>query len=109
MLSIQEDGSLVAGNRYDTIPSDWTEFNSSAAIRLSSDNKFLYVSNRGHNSITVFEVSADGQSLTEIQNISTEGDFPLTSISMQMNHLSSLVTNSNHKFHYLPVIKQVAY
>ncbi|MFW3363119.1 lactonase family protein [Aerococcus viridans] len=76
VLNIQEDGSLVAGNRYDTIPSDWTEFNSSAAIRLSSDNKFLYVSNRGHNSITIFEVSADGQSLTEIQNISTEGDFP---------------------------------
>lgn len=76
VLNIQEDGSLVAGNRYDTIPSDWTEFNSSAAIRLSSDNKFLYVSNRGHNSITVFEVSADGQSLTEIQNISTEGNFP---------------------------------
>lgn len=76
VLNIQADGSLVPGNRYDTIPNDWSEFNSSAAIRLSKDNKYLYVSNRGHNSITVFEVSADGQSLTEIQNISTEGDFP---------------------------------
>lgn len=76
VLTIQEDGSLTAGNRYDTIPSDWNEFNSSAAIRLSKDNKFLYVSNRGYNGITVFEVSKDGQSLKEIQKISTEGDFP---------------------------------
>lgn len=76
VLTINEDGSLTAGNIYNTLPSDWTEFNSSAAIRLSADNKFLYVSNRGHNSITVFAVSEDGQTLTEIQNISTEGDFP---------------------------------
>lgn len=76
VLTIQEDGSLVAGEKYDTIPSDWSEFNSSAAIRLSNDDKYLYVSNRGHNSITVFDVSEDGQTLTKIQNISTEGDFP---------------------------------
>lgn len=76
VLHIQDDGKLVAGEIYDTIPTDWSEFNSSAAIRLSVDNKFLYVSNRGHNSITVFSVSEDGQTLEEIQNVSTEGDFP---------------------------------
>ena len=58
-----------------TIPVDWTKHNGVAAIRISSDDKFVYVSNRGHNSIAVFEVEEDGI-LKLIQTISTNGDFP---------------------------------
>lgn len=58
-----------------TIPADYQEHNGAAAIRLSHDGKFLYVSNRGYNSIAVFAVAAD-RSLTLVQQISTEGDFP---------------------------------
>ncbi|EGF38275.1 3-carboxymuconate cyclase, partial [Lacticaseibacillus rhamnosus MTCC 5462] len=36
-----------------TIPEDYTDHNGAAAIRLSSDQRFLYVSNRGFNSLTV--------------------------------------------------------
>ncbi len=32
-----------------TIPDDWTEHNGAAAIRISNDGRFVYVSNRGHN------------------------------------------------------------
>lgn len=58
-----------------TIPADWTAHNGAAAIRLSSDHKFLYVSNRGLNSIAVFAIDSAGR-LTLLENISTEGDFP---------------------------------
>ena len=58
-----------------TIPVDWTKHNGVAAIRISSDDRFVYVSNRGHNSIAVFEVEEDGI-LKLIQTISTNGDFP---------------------------------
>ncbi|MBN2877563.1 MAG: lactonase family protein [Bacilli bacterium] len=44
-----------------------------AAIRLSKDGKYLYVSNRGHDSISVFKV---GETLQLIQNVSTEGVQP---------------------------------
>ena len=54
---------------------DWTKHNGVAAIRISSDDRFVYVSNRGHNSIAVFEVEEDGI-LKLIQTISTNGDFP---------------------------------
>lgn len=47
-----------------------------AAIRLSNDAKYLYVSNRGHDSLSVFKVSDDGLNLDLIQNISTEGVQP---------------------------------
>jgi 6-phosphogluconolactonase len=57
-----------------------------AAIRISKDAKFVYVSNRGHDSISVFKVSEDGLSLDLIQNISTEGvqprDFNLSPCGM---------------------------
>lgn len=58
-----------------TIPDDWTAHNGAAAIRLSADGRFVYVSNRGNNSLAVFATADDG-SLSLIQRISTEGDFP---------------------------------
>jgi len=58
-----------------TIPADYTEHNGAAAIRLSRDGHYLYVSNRGYDSLAVFRVNADF-SLTAIQQISTAGEFP---------------------------------
>lgn len=49
--------------------------NSGAAIRISSDGRFIYVSNRGHDSLTVFEVN-DDYTVTLIQNISAYGKHP---------------------------------
>ena len=59
---------------YSTIP-NYDGENGAAAIRLSNDGKFLYVSNRGDDSLVVFKVFADGK-LEMIQRISTFGTFP---------------------------------
>lgn len=59
-----------------TLPEDFTEFSGGAAIRISKDGKFLYASNRGHNSLAVYKVANDGKSIELIQLISVEGDFP---------------------------------
>lgn len=60
---------------YSTIPESWDQHNGAAAIRLSSDGKFLYVSNRGHDSIAVFAVLPD-RALKLVQRVSTFGEFP---------------------------------
>ena len=60
---------------YSTIPESWDQHNGAAAIRLSSDGKFLYVSNRGYDSIAVFAV-LPGQALKLVQRVSTFGEFP---------------------------------
>jgi 6-phosphogluconolactonase len=44
-------------------------------IKLSPDARFLYVSNRGDNSLAIFKVLEDGQ-LERIDIVSTEGKFP---------------------------------
>lgn len=43
-----------------TLPDNYDGFNACAAIRISHDSRFVYVSNRGHDSIAVFEVIGDG-------------------------------------------------
>ncbi len=44
-------------------------------IKLSPDSKFLYVSNRGDNSLAIFKVLTDGK-LERIDIVSTGGKFP---------------------------------
>lgn len=75
VLSYQA-GTFSLRHTYATVPNDWQAHNGAAAIRLTKDGKFLYVSNRGHDSIAAFAVQADGASLAQIQVISTAGQFP---------------------------------
>ena len=64
-----------------TLPDGYEEFNATAAIRLSKDGKYLYASNRGHDSIAVFSILADG-SLELLEIVPSHGktprDFDLT-------------------------------
>ena len=76
VLKYNADGSFTHLQTVSMIPADWTEHNGGAAIYLSNDGKFVYTSNRGHNSIAVFAVKDNGAAVEHIQWISTEGDFP---------------------------------
>ena len=64
-----------------TLPSDYDGQKWASAIKLSADGKFLYASNRAHNSIAVFKVVADG-SLELIEIVPSQGlnprDFTLS-------------------------------
>lgn len=60
---------------YKTIPDDFSDHNGAAAIRISKDGKFIYISNRGHDSIAVFKV-LNGGKLELVQRISVFGSFP---------------------------------
>ena len=53
------DGTLIPKGTYASIPEEYRSTNTAAAIRLSDDEKYLYISNRGHDSIAIFEVNTD--------------------------------------------------
>ncbi|AUP79951.1 lactonase family protein [Flavivirga eckloniae] len=50
--------------------------NKCADIHLSKDERFLYGSNRGENSIAVFKRNSKNGTLNRIQNMSVHGDWP---------------------------------
>lgn len=58
------------------IPNDFTETNDASAIHISSDGKFVYTGNRGHNSITTLKVDEVTGQLTLIGHTPTGGEFP---------------------------------
>lgn len=67
-------GSLVSQQTLSTLPADWRGGNTASAIRISRDQKRVMVSNRGHGSIAVFHVLANG-SLAFEKHVSA-GSFP---------------------------------
>ncbi len=70
------DGSFTEIQAIKTIPDDFTENNQGSAIHLSSDGRFVYAGNRGHNSIAIFAVKEETGELTFVDRVSTEGDWP---------------------------------
>lgn len=51
------------------------QFTSCSEIHLHPNGRYVYAANRGHDSITVFEISEDGQ-LVELQNVHVRGATP---------------------------------
>jgi 6-phosphogluconolactonase len=72
----QEDGSFKELQYISTIPDDFTENNQGSAIHISSDGRFVYAANRGHDSIAVFSTNSDSGELTFVERTSTEGNWP---------------------------------
>ncbi|HYX07205.1 MAG TPA: lactonase family protein [Bacteroidales bacterium] len=78
IISAKVDPSKGTFERIDkvsTLPDDFTGTNTCADIHLSNDGKFLYGSNRGHNSIAVFSVNEAGE-LKKIQTVPVQGNWP---------------------------------
>lgn len=71
-----------------TLPADFKETSYCADIHVSADGKYLYGSNRGHNSITVFEINRETKQLKPIGFVSVEGNWPRNfSLSPNGNYL----------------------
>jgi 6-phosphogluconolactonase len=56
-----ERGTLAPLHRQDTLPADYTGRRWAAHIQLSSSGRFLYVSNRAHDSLSVFALEHPAQ------------------------------------------------
>lgn len=70
------EGSFETIQTVSSIPESHTTFNSGSAVRVTKDGRFLYSSNRGHNSIAVYAINESGNSIERIQLIASEGDTP---------------------------------
>jgi 6-phosphogluconolactonase len=86
---INEMGSTVALFSFDasrgilervqtisTIPQGFTKQNDDAEIAIHPSGKFLYASNRGHDSIAVFAIDSSSGKLKLLEYVSTKGESP---------------------------------
>jgi len=69
-------GALKALQTVSSLPADFGGRNSTAEIQIDPAGRFLYVSNRGHDSIAVFAVDAAQGTLTPVEHVSTQGRTP---------------------------------
>ncbi len=69
-------GKLTADASVSTLPAGFTGENSTAEVEVDSRGRFLYGSNRGHDSIAVFRINPASGALTLIAHTLTRGKEP---------------------------------
>jgi len=56
----EKTGELEAQQTISTLPTDFTGTSYTADVKITPDGKFLYGTNRGHDSIAIFRIEKDG-------------------------------------------------
>lgn len=69
---LAEDGSLQPGQTVTTLPDDFHGDNSTAEIKVHPSGRFLYVSNRGHDSLALVRIDETGEGLEFVAAEPTE-------------------------------------
>ncbi|HBL45457.1 MAG TPA: 6-phosphogluconolactonase, partial [Planctomycetaceae bacterium] len=70
-----ESGMLIEGQTISTLPEDFTGTSHCADLKFTPDGKFLYGTNRGHDSIAAYQVDVQGK-LTLIEITPSLGKGP---------------------------------
>ncbi len=71
-----EQGMLTVLQSVSTLPEDFTGRSTTAEIAVSPEGRFLYGSNRGHDSIVVFSINSDTGRLSYVSHHSSGGQTP---------------------------------
>ena len=72
----RNSGKLTQIETVSTLPNDFSGVSYCADVHVSYSGRFLYGSNRGHNSIVVFEIDQNSGKLRLIEHVSTQGKWP---------------------------------
>ncbi len=69
-------GVLHKLNTITTLPKGFSGSNDTAEIKVHPNGKFLFASNRGHDTIAVFSIDSHTGTLTLVDHFSTQGKTP---------------------------------
>jgi 6-phosphogluconolactonase len=76
-FAYEPDGAVLSElQTVSTLPADYKGKNDDAEIAVHPSGKFVYGSNRGHNSIAVFSVDGKTGTLKPVEYVSTQGKIP---------------------------------
>jgi 6-phosphogluconolactonase len=71
-----ERGRLTPRQSLTTLPADFEGENTGAEVRVHPSGRFLYTSNRGHDSLAVFSIAPAGGTLASIEIVKSGGRNP---------------------------------
>jgi 6-phosphogluconolactonase len=72
----QDHAVLSVLASHSTLPSGWSKPSYAADIHVDTSGRFLYVSNRGHDSVAVFSIAPTTGALALAQLVHTGGNWP---------------------------------
>ena len=75
-FDLSPEGNLVEKGMFNLLPESYDGESFAADILIDPSGKYLYATNRGHESICVFRVSEKDGNLTYQEHVSSEGKFP---------------------------------
>jgi len=93
---VKNSGALVPLERVSMVPADFTGKTYAADIHFSPDGKFLYASNRGHESIVVYAVDAKTGKLTTVGYPETHGKHPRNFLVDEKGELVFVTNRDNN-------------
>jgi 6-phosphogluconolactonase len=70
-----DSGVLTERQTVRTLPEDFVGENTAAEILVRADGRYLYASNRGHDSVVVYAIANDG-TLSVVERVASEGRTP---------------------------------
>ncbi|HWJ19020.1 MAG TPA: lactonase family protein [Geobacterales bacterium] len=91
-----KNGTLSEVQTTPTLPKDFQGVSTCAEVRVHPSGRFVYASNRGHDSIAVFSVDAHTGRLTPIQHVPSGGKTP-RNFEMDPTARWMLVTNHGNE------------
>lgn len=94
VFKVELDGTLTIQQTIPTLFETNLTEDSGADIHIAPNGKFLYASNRGHDSITIFQINRKDGSLTQVGNCSTYGKTP-RNFAISPNGRYLLAANQN--------------
>ncbi len=94
LLSKGDKGSYEVNESISTLPLDFEGESTCADIHISDDGQFLYASNRGHDSLVIYQINSTNGSLSLVAHESTLGKIP-RSFSLSPDNRFLLVANQN--------------
>jgi len=71
-----KDGTLTPTQVITTLPPEFTGYSTTAEIAVTPDGRFVYSSNRGHDSIAIYGANATSGTLTSVGWEPTQGSTP---------------------------------
>lgn len=75
-LVTKNEGDYSIQTTISTLPEGYDKYTKAADIHISNDGKFVYTSNRGHNSIAIFKVNSQNGALELLGFVTVKGANP---------------------------------